>query len=64
MAGEIIEITIKNDGQVTFDQQGYDGQECINDIDDLINAVGTEVRSEEKNEIYQKQQWLNQEQGR
>lgn len=53
--GKEIEIIINNDGSVEIDQIGYQGKQCQNDIEDLINAIGIEKSKSRKREYYQKQ---------
>lgn len=53
MAKEI-EIILKPDGSVDFDQMGYKGKECHGDIDDLIKMIGEEKKNTKKKEYKQK----------
>ena len=50
-----IDITINEDGTVEFDQMGYEGAACANDIEDLLKAVGKETDRKKKRE-YNKDQ--------
>ncbi|MFA5599232.1 MAG: DUF2997 domain-containing protein [Phenylobacterium sp.] len=50
MAKEI-EITISEDGNVTIDQIGYSGRECVGDMDELIDMLGIEISVEKKEEF-------------
>lgn len=53
MAGfKTIKVLINDDGTVEFDQVGYKGKECQNDIQDLINAMGDEKKVVRKPEFY------------
>jgi hypothetical protein len=47
-----VKVLINDDGTVEFDQIGYKGKECQNDIDDLINAMGEEKTVLRKPEYY------------
>jgi len=47
-----IEVVIKTDGTVEFDQIGYEGDECKGSIDNLFAAIGKVVKSGEKAEFY------------
>ena len=49
-----IEIIIKKDGTVDFDQMGYEGKDCSADIEDLIKPIGKEVKNKKKMEYYKK----------
>ena len=53
MAGfKTIKVLINDDGTIEFDQIGYKGKECENDIQDLINAMGEEKKVTRKPEYY------------
>lgn len=53
MAGfKTIKVLINDDGTVEFDQIGYKGKECQNDIQDLIEAMGKEKKVIRKPEYY------------
>ena len=62
MAKEIT-ITINTDGTVEMDQLGWKGKSCENAVDDIIKAIGKEVKSERKRDWY-KQQRISQQQHR
>jgi len=47
-----VKVLINDDGTVEFDQIGYKGKECQNDIADLINAMGEEKKVTKKPEYY------------
>ena len=50
-----IEITIKKDGTIEFDQQGFEGKGCDGAINDLLEAVGKAISSQKKAEYYKDQ---------
>jgi len=52
MGFKTVKVLISGDGTVEFDQVGYKGKECQNDIDDLINAMGEEKKVLRKPEYY------------
>jgi len=54
MAGfKTVKVVIDGDGTVEFDQIGYKGKECQNDIQDLIEAMGEEKKVTRKREYYE-----------
>lgn len=53
-----LEITIKKDGKVEFNQEGYPGNECQGDIDNILTALGQVTETKDKDNIYQKQQYI------
>jgi hypothetical protein len=56
MAGfKTVKVLINDDGTVEFDQIGYKGKECQNDIDDLIKAMGEEKSVTKKPEYYKEE---------
>ena len=53
MAGfKTVKVLINDDGTVEFDQIGYKGKECQNDISDLVSAMGEEKKVTQKPEYY------------
>jgi hypothetical protein len=53
MAGfKTVKVLINDDGTIEFDQIGYKGKDCQNDIQDLINAMGDEKKLIQKPEYY------------
>ena len=52
MQEKFIDISIKPDGSIDFDQINYDGKSCSGDIDELINAIGKKVSSQKKKEYF------------
>lgn len=47
-----IEIIIGKDGKVSLDQKGWNGKDCHGDIDEIIKALGKEVKTNKKAEFY------------
>lgn len=47
-----IKVLISDDGTIEIDQIGYQGKECQNDIQDLIDAMGEEKKTIRKPEYY------------
>ena len=54
MAKEI-EFTIKPDGEVEVDQKGYEGKKCVNDVKEILDALGREKKTVKKKEYYRDQ---------
>jgi hypothetical protein len=53
MAGfKTIKVLINDDGTVEFDQVGWTGKKCANDIQSLIDAMGEEKSVQKKDEYY------------
>lgn len=53
MAGfKTVKVIISDDGTIEFDQIGYEGKKCENEIEDLINAMGDEKKTTKKPEYY------------
>ena len=52
MPEKIIDITIKPDGTIDFDQLGYDGKGCQGDIDEIIREIGKVKSVKRKKEFY------------
>jgi hypothetical protein len=50
-----VDIVISKDGTVSVDQIGWEGKACDKSIDDLLNAIGTKVKTKQKKEYYTKQ---------
>lgn len=48
-----IEFTIKPNGEVEVDQQGYKGKNCSGDISEILNALGKEKSRKRKKEWYE-----------
>jgi hypothetical protein len=48
-----IEITIDKTGKIDIEAIGYEGQGCSQDINKLVEALGTEVSRNQKCEFYQ-----------
>lgn len=55
MAKEI-EYTIRPDGTVEFDLQGFKGQGCAETADQIIKRLGKDVKRDRKQEYYQAEQ--------
>ena len=53
--GREIEFTIKPDGEVEVDQIGYEGKNCVNDVKEILNALGREKSVKRKKEYYRDQ---------
>ena len=54
MAREV-EFTIKTDGTVEVDQKGYEGKTCVNDVKEILNALGKEKKTVRKKEYFRDQ---------
>jgi len=54
MAKEV-EFTIKPDGVVEVDQKGYEGKQCVNDVQEILSALGKEKKIVRKKEYYKDQ---------
>lgn len=54
MSGKEIEIIIGTDGTVSVDMIGYQGNGCSEEAGKIIDALGTALKSNKKNEYYQK----------
>lgn len=54
MAKEI-EISIKLDGTIDFDQLGFEGKDCHGAIDDIIKSLGDSKKVIKKQDYYKKQ---------
>ncbi len=54
MAKEV-EFTIKPDGVVEVDQKGYEGKQCVNDVQEILSALGKEKKTVRKKEYYKDQ---------
>ncbi len=50
--GREIEFTIKPDGEVEVDQIGYEGKNCVNDVKEILSALGREKSVKRKKEFY------------
>ena len=55
MKEKSIDIIIKPDGTMDFDQIGYEGKICSGDIDELIKQLGTKIKTTKKQEYYKQQ---------
>jgi len=53
--GKKIDVIFNEDGTVDFDQIGYKGKQCSGDIDDLVKALGSPVKTKRKVEYNDKQ---------
>lgn len=51
-----VNITIHEDGKVDFDQIGYEGKTCSGDVNDLVKILGTQVKTTQKKEYFDKEQ--------
>jgi xanthine dehydrogenase molybdopterin-binding subunit B len=51
-----IEYTIRPDGTVEFDLQGFKGQGCSETAEQIIKKLGKDSKRERKQEYYQKDQ--------
>ncbi len=47
-----IEYTIKPDGTVEVDLQGFKGQGCSNTADEIIKILGKDMKENRKREFY------------
>ena len=54
-ASKEIEIIINEDGTVELEQKGWSGKQCEGAIDDIIRAIGREVKSSRNKDWYKKQ---------
>ena len=50
-----IKILINDDGTAEIDQIGWTGKSCSGDIQDLINAIGSDKKVTKKQEYYKGQ---------
>ena len=56
MSQKTIKILINPDGTVEIDQIGWEGKKCSGEIDDIIKAIGTEIKNVKKQEYYKDNQ--------
>ena len=54
MPNKEVEITIKQDGTIEFDQQGFEGKACDGAIDDLLKAMGKVLKNTKKKDYHKK----------
>ena len=54
-AYKTIKILINGDGTVEVDQIGWSGNQCHEDVQDLIKILGKETKTTKKQEYYKDQ---------
>ncbi len=50
--GREIEFTVRPNGEVDVDLLGYEGKNCVNDVKEILNALGKEKSVKKKREYY------------
>ena len=50
-----IEITIKTDGTLDINQEGWEGKNCEGAIDDIIKLLGKEIKTTRNKDWFKQQ---------